>query len=111
MNDFYKNKELTATILKASPKILPYVLNPSYCEADTDCLLGYNFCYEGSWNKFRKYISAWGCEGPTGATEEEWNQCGAGKYPVVKYSGGSQCINNKCVANNRNVTCLVGELP
>lgn len=115
----YKTTEITATLSRADSALLPFVRNSEYCQADSDCSLGHNFCGIGAYNKFRglPQDAAWGCEGsieqsyPQENTKELLAMCDATKqYPSVKY-GSSKCLNNKCVPQNRVVTCEEGTLP
>lgn len=110
----YKNTEFSATASMADPKLLPFIQDSSYCEADTDCSVGNNFCSYASFNKFRIYIDVWGCEMANYPQENEkelLTMCDATKqHPEIKYSG-SKCINNKCIAQNREVICKNETLP
>ncbi|MDP1688647.1 MAG: hypothetical protein Q8L47_00770 [bacterium] len=110
----YKTNELIATISLADQKLLPFVSNPSYCEIDSDCSVGGNDCSSGAYNKFRMFYDIFGCAGmnyPQENTKELNAMCEIGKqYPRVEYTG-AKCISNKCIAQNRKVTCEAGTLP
>lgn len=110
----YLNDEFKATVSDVDAKLLPYIQDSNYCEMDTDCSVGYNFCSYGSYNKFRTYIDIWGCEGTQYPQENEselYAICAIAKQsPEVKYIG-SKCVSNKCVAQNREVVCKNGGFP
>jgi hypothetical protein len=110
----YKTKELTATVSKADPKLLPYVQDVNYCQIDADCSVGHNFCRYASYNKFRAYEDIWGCESenyPQEDAEKLWAMCDTTKqHAEVRYTD-SRCISNKCVAQNKEMLCVNGTLP
>ncbi len=109
----YKNNHLTAEVYKADESLLPFVQDSSYCEKDTDCSVGTNFCNYGSFNKYHVYAEGWGCEGvhypQEGDNIELQSLCEYPNYPRFEYSD-SRCLENKCVAQGRTMTCD-GTLP
>jgi len=113
----YKNAEFSAVVSKASPKLLPFIKNPNYCELNTDCLVRNNWCDYASFNKFKTFRLG-GCEYGNYPQENEKElsaTCPPAIDPMVspyevKYTG-SKCISNKCVAQNREVKCVNQVLP
>src|SRR3989344_291170 len=87
----YKTSDLTITVAGVDQKFWPFIKNPSYCEIDSDCSVGRNFCSYGSYNNFRILnLSPWGCESTRYSQEDVgqlWSKCDASKqHPEVEYS-------------------------
>jgi hypothetical protein len=106
----YRNSLFEVTISPIDKKIIPYLKDVQYCEADSDCKLSSNFCNSDSYNKYRE-AATYGCEGQNGATSEEARTCNLNTQHAILSFTGSKCIANKCTALGRTITCEEGALP
>jgi hypothetical protein len=103
----YEDNYTTIKVNPVEERLVPYLKDPDYCEMDNDCTLRSNFCTSGSFNFYHQYVEVWGCEGMT----DETNQSSfdrdqeMGCTTSVSYSG-SKCENNKCIGQNRTVSCI-----
>ena len=108
--------------IKISPlenRVIPYINDPGYCEVDNDCLIRNDFCGYGAYNKFGFVPGVeTGCEGFFEQTYEQENLVSLYEYddtcieshPGVKYQS-TKCVLNQCLALNRTITCVPGEIP
>ncbi|OGK19854.1 hypothetical protein A3C23_04075 [Candidatus Roizmanbacteria bacterium RIFCSPHIGHO2_02_FULL_37_13b] len=105
-NKIYEDKYSTIRVVKEDASLSAYLLNSDYCSTDNDCILRFNFCSYGSYNNFSNYADVWGCGPPSDETGYTYGICDENKKCItdVKFSG-SKCIANKCVGQNREVTC------
>lgn len=110
----YKTNEFSVVVSEADSALLPFIKDSSYCEKDADCSVNNYLCSYGSFNKFGQYVEGYGCESIFYPQEEKNSEelkamCpNISEYFEVNYEikyDGSKCVNNKCMAQNRQVKC------
>lgn len=111
----YENDAFIARLKRPDPEIIPYLNNNKYCNNDNDCYAGNNFCAVGAFNYFNILpFGPYGCGGMTDMdfikldgnyyTSVDGLNSGLGCPTVVTYNS-ARCINNRCKAFGRKVTC------
>jgi hypothetical protein len=100
----------------ADKKLLPFLLDPEYCEIDTDCSISNYFphCSYGAYNPYEEFFDVGGCESVIYPQEGDdyseniYNLCeDKSLFPNIEYDG-AKCIENKCVPQNREIICTEG---
>jgi hypothetical protein len=102
----FEDEYTVINVYPVKSSLEPYIDSPDYCKTDSDCTIRTNFCTYGSFNYYQEFLEAFGCE--TVADETDYRYMildeEKGCYTQVSY-GGSKCLNNQCVGQNRKVFC------
>ena len=102
----YEDSYTEIKVESVSTRVAALAADPKYCQTDADCVVRANFCIYGSFNNYHPYNDVWGCGAPedeTGYTFATYDES-MGCSTKVEY-GGSKCVANKCVGQDRTVTC------
>ena len=83
----YENKYFEMIVVEENPSLIHFIKNRSYCLADDDCFIRYDFCKKGAFNKYHLFRDVWGC----GPNIDE-NGC-----EIETKFQEAKCINNQCV--------------
>lgn len=109
----YDYAQSTIELSEVPSNLNKFLADNKYCQTESDCLIRNSFCIRGAFNKYERYIDAWGCGGsPQGdigfdnVALEKLLQC----RPIVQYSHVS-CIENKCIAQGATMSCDKTILP
>lgn len=115
----YENDSIFATVERSDPLVLPYLNDSKYCQRDSDCAIGYNFCSYGSFNSYK--LAPFGPYGCGGGSDADYVLSNGINYSFgvqedpelgcitqVKYAS-AQCIINRCIGQGRTVSCAKNE--
>ena len=83
------------------------LINPRYCQTDSDCSFRSNFCSQGAYNEYHLFYTPWGCGGPGEFQDlgDASGLCDFDKQPELKYDSVS-CVSNQCQMVNPKTVCV-----
>lgn len=106
VQDYYEDDYTRIIVSSVDAKLRLYIDNNDYCEQNVDCVIRTSFCTVGSFNHYEPYLEVWGC--PTLIDEDGMDYSEPNKelgcFVRVNY-GGSACLQNKCVAQDKQYSC------
>lgn len=114
LKTYTRSDGVEITLSEVDEAIAPYIVDRSYCEDVSDCVPGYGSgCMGGFYNKYIVIPPTHGCYGDYSVTieEKELMQCDPMTQHVKPAYSGPQCVQNKCVATTRTLSCAEGALP
>lgn len=107
----YKNKDISIRTERADQSLIPYIEDPDYCRADTDCVVRKNFCSYGAYNYYHAFLDVWGCENGYYPEEDEdtlEKACDTGtQHAEVNYTN-AKCVDHRCAGQGGTITCAEG---
>ena len=92
---YYESKWLQVRVKPADQKLQPYLLNNTFCQVDTDCLIRQSYCTVGAFNRFDPYL-----ENVTCLQTSPIPTC-----PAQETAVSPRCVANRCLTQVK-YTCL-----
>lgn len=109
LKSLYENEQYLVTITPNSSININYLYDNKYCQSNSDCLINTYLCTYGTFNKYERIRTSYGCEGNIYDLQNNYyfgpHDKNLNCNSQVIYQG-TRCINHQCIGQNRTIKCI-----